>query len=242
MKPIILTYIYHDFADEISSTHEFRRSCAHFGYDVINVIEGQRYEGHAQVFRELYRVLCELPASQPVVYADAADTFFLREINVPTDRILYSTEKAYWPPNETVGGQERYTHKKSRWCYLNGGAYCGPAGLLCEFYAKYGPAKYDGVANAQKMQHDAYFAALADGFPIELDQECSEFQSIAFEADDEFRVLDFPKIDKVTQWMVRGGVELEVNHRIGNNLTQTIPALIHGNGRTPMHHIYKLLP
>ena len=210
----ILTYLYGHVKNEACNSHEFFRSCDEHGYTVLNVIKAKKYMGHAQVFREIGNAIQDL--SGPIVYADAADSFFLRPINVPTDKILYSTEKAYWEP---IGGEERYTDKKSRWCYLNGGGWCGPAELVKEFYERYALASLTGPA--QMHQHNAFFAAKADGFPIELDQLCTEFQTIAFREDDEFST--------------EGGV-------LKNLLTTTTPALIHGNGQTPMGWVYDLMP
>lgn len=232
MNPIVLTYIFSDFENEISSTYKFRESVARCGYDLINVIEGKRYTGHPQIFNEIFNVIRELPHNQPVIYADGADTVFLRPMVVPTNHIAYSTEKAYWPPNEAVGGEERYNHKETPWCYINGGGYCGPAGLMTEYYYRfgalsYGAGKIPASVNAQKMQHDAYFAARAAGFPVLLDQQCVEFQTIAF--DDQFQETGESEHFEI------------IDGKFHNKLTNTYPSNIHGNGRTPMGRIYELL-
>lgn len=234
-KPTVLTYIYAPFENAVCSTFEFLRSCRAFDYEVVNAWQGKRHEGHAMTFKALEAALQDI--NGPVVYADGADSFFLREINVPTDRILYSTEKAYWEP---IGGEERYTDKQTPWCYLNGGGWCGPAELVREFYKRYDLGNLK-TANAQMHQHDAYFAALADGFPIELDQFCTEFQTIAFDEDfqkhgwsDHFSIETKHAIGSLNR-------EIFIEANLYNEYTKTYPALIHGNGQTPMHHIYKLL-
>lgn len=224
MKPIILTYIWCESDNEISSTSEFRRSVAHFGYDLINVHpNGAYFKGHGEVFQQLYHAICNLPPDQMVVYSDGADTFFLREIEPPTDRILYSTEKAYYP---TDGKQDRYTNRLTPWCYLNGGGWSGPAGMVKEYFERFGLAKLKGDINGQQAQHNAYFAALDSGFPVDLDQLCNEFQTIAFQADGDFSTY---KSDQHGAFII-------------NNLTGSTPALFHGNGRTPMGWVYDLLP
>lgn len=218
---MVVTYIYQDFANEVSSTYEFRRSAAAAGYEVINVAQQKHHVGNGEVLRLLYNAYRQLPADQPVIYADGADSFFLRPLNVPTDRILYSTEKAIWPPVESLqkawAEQEQLTH----WPYLNGGGYCGPAGLLAEFFERFDLTNQPGDANGQWQQSLAYFAALAAGFPIELDQHCKEFQTIGFMSPKDF-----------TTWP--GFIE--------NNFTGSRPGLIHGNGRTPMQWVYGLMP
>jgi len=224
MKPIILTYIWCESDNEISKTSEFRRSVSHFGYELINVHpKGAYFKGHGEVFQQLYNTICDLPPDQMVVYSDGADTFFLREIEPPTDCILYSTEKAYYP---TDGKQDRYTNKLTPWCYLNGGGWSGPAGLVREYFERFGLSKLKGDINGQQAQHNAYFAAMDSGFPVELDQFCNEFQSIAFRSECDF-MTEF--------WKDKGIL-------INNLITNTYPALFHGNGRTPMGWVYDLLP
>lgn len=235
MSKTILTYIYGDFENEISSTYQFRRSVDHFGYSLINVLKGGKFfASHDQVIKLLTQAVAELPADMPTMYADGADTFFLRDVNIPTDKILYSTELAYYP---TVPGIERYEPiRRTPWCYLNGGAYCGPAGLLHEWYTRYLLPASGPDVNGQAAQHDALFAALADGFPIDLDQECREMQSIAFD-------MEFQENGSSENFGIYTlGFDDGYATVFENKKTKRCPALIHGNGRTPMGHIYKLLP
>lgn len=212
----IITYIYQDFANNISSTHEFRRSVDLLGLPLVNVGETVgSHVGNGQVLRLLLNAYRELDGL--VVYADGADSFFLRPVNVPSDRIIYSTEKAIWPPVPELIEAWAAQPKESYWCYLNGGGYCGPAKMLVEYFERYGLAGVPSEANGQWQQSAAYMKAKADGYPIELDQQCAEFQTIGFLADGDFSV--------------ENGV-------IKNNLTGTTPALFHGNGRTEMGWVY----
>lgn len=219
----VVTYIYEDFTNEISSTHRFRESVERMGYELINVAPGKQHVGNAEVLR----LLCEQfkKMTGPVCYADGADTFFLRKINVPTDCILYSTEKAVWPPTPALkqawadlyGGEP-----PTPWAYLNGGGYCGPAPLIAEFFEEFVIPRLDTIQDdgqAQAAQSFAFIDARKDGFNIYLDKYCTEFQSIAFSPPGDFSVQD--------------GMFL-------NNTTRSAPALIHGNGRTPMGWIYDM--
>jgi len=223
-KPKIVTYIYQDFNNEVSSTHLFRRSCAHFGYEVINIAPQRYHVGNAAVLRLLHEQFKQM--SGPVVYADGADTFFLREINVPTDYILYSTEKEIWPPTDELKAKWAAFYsdgKPTPWAYLNGGGYCGPAELITEFFERWILPHIDTMrdgAHAQRIQAEGFMNAEKSGFDITIDSLCLEFQSIAFQAEG-----DFSK---------HGGL-------LVNNLTRSKAALIHGNGRTPMGWIYDML-
>lgn len=215
----VITYIYQPFDDASSSSHQFLRSCNAFGYDIVNSAKKNYHVGNGEVLRLLYNTYREL--DEPVCYADGGDSFFLRPINIPTEKILYSTEKNIWPPVQSLQNRWATHEKKTHWCYLNGGGYCGPAKLIAEFFDRYGLNTHDAGVNGQWEQSEAYFLAIADGFPIELDQLCSEFQTIGFWAGNDFTI---------NPGMLR------------NNLTGSMPALIHGNGRTPMGWVYEIMP
>ena len=220
---IVATYIYQDFADGDSSTYKFRESVARHGLELHNVAPpGGQHVGNGEVLRLLGNLYKSLPADEPVVYADGADSFFLRVPNVPTDSILYSTEKAIWPPKDEL--REKWDKHydgpalMSEWLYLNGGGYCGPAGLLAEFFQRY-LMELPADANGQWQQAEAFFQACVDAMPIFLDTRCEEFQTIGFAG--------------VGDFSTRPGVLI-------NNITNTRPAVIHGNGRTKMDWIYNL--
>lgn len=228
----VVTYIHTPFADAISSSHEFIRSCDAFGYEVINVAKENYHVGNGEVLRLLYNTYKDL--DEPICYADGADSFFLRPINIPTDRILYSTEKNIWPQTDELAKEWGWYYFDNElikgsfanvpahnWPYLNGGGYCGPSKLLAEFFDKYGLDKLGTIGDAHSQRHQtlAFLRAQEDGFPIELDQLCTEFQTIGFFNQSDFSILP--------------GV-------LYNNLTGSTPALIHGNGRTDMGWIYQI--
>jgi hypothetical protein len=207
----VITSIYHPFW----GTEQFMRSCGLLGLEVINVWPaGQGYTGNGDVIRRIYETVSSL--DEPIVYADGADSFFLRKIRIPTDYVLYSTEKACWPDRRL---EAQYTDRQTPWCYINGGGYCGPAKLVAEYMQRFGLSTLSGDKNGQFEQHQAYFQAVKEGFPVRLDQHCLEFQTVAF-------------ADPADLWVIDGMVR--------NNRTLSIPALLHGNGRTPMDWVYRL--
>ena len=74
--------------------------------------------------------------------------------------------------------------------------------------------------HAQRIQAEGFMDAQESGFSVFVDVYCHDFQSIAFQSEG-----DFSK---------HGGL-------LVNDRTKTKPALIHGNGRTPMGWIYDLV-
>lgn len=219
----VVTYIWQDFANEISSTHKFRESVVRFDYDICNVAQEKHHVGNAAVLRLLYEHYKDMTG--PVIYADGADTFFLSEVQVPDDKILYSTEKAIWPPSQKMHAAWAAFYPDAiptPWAYLNGGSYCGPAELIAEFFERYIIPNLHSVTDdgqAQGVQAVAMMDAYNEGFPIMLDVFCQQFQTIAFTDPGDFST--------------HGGI-------LVNNITGSKPALIHGNGRTPMGWIYDL--
>lgn len=223
---VVVSYIYKGFANDVSSTFEFRRSVERLGLDLINVAETDRHVGNGEVLRLLHKAYKAIPPDTPVVYSDGADSFFLRVPEVPTKAILYSTEKAIWPNDTRYPEVKAYVEGWNQhpgftpWRYLNGGGYCGPAGLIVEFFERYGLISHPADANGQLQQGAAYLAALKE-FPIVLDQYCAQFQTIGFTEPGDFTVK---------------------GETLVNNITGTRPAVIHGNGRTAMGWVYEIMP
>jgi hypothetical protein len=134
---------------------------------------------------------------------------------VPTDHILYSTEKACYPHPELA---KQYRPTKSKWKYLNGGGYGGPLKLIIEFFERYGLHKHSNDVNGQHEQMVAFLKAEKEGFPIRLDTKCEVFQTMAFADPSEFEVVkDSPEFH---------------GKRLYNKLTKTLPAILHFNGIT----------
>lgn len=204
----VVTFIYHD----TEGTQKMQESVKRF-----HEIEVLRVSGfvpdHPKKIYEYY-LDCK---DDLFCYADAADTFFQRPLKVPTDYLLWSTEKACFPRFELA---DEHPKTESRWKYLNNGIYCGPVKLIQEYYKKY--ELYDvHHMNGQEKNMRAFLQASKEGFPIKLDQGCEELQSIAFLEYDEF--------------VVEEGM-------IKNNILKTVPAVLHANGVSPLDWVYAQWP
>lgn len=233
---IVITSIYKPFW----GTEEFMKSCARVGLPVHNAYKAKHFTGNGDAIRMIYEALVELKGKYKyAIYADGADSIFLKSFTPPEGRILYSTEKAIWPPTEDMKDKwEDYyfildqesiiTSGKelivSPWKYLNGGGYCGEINILIEFFQKYGLDKLKGDVNGQDHQALAFLKAHAEGFPIYLDTQCNFFQTTGFEDPGDF--------------------EYGPNHDgmfFRNQKTGSFPSVLHGNGRTEMQQFYTLL-
>ena len=202
---IVLTYVYRDS----EGTKQMADSVKRLSYELAPV---RTTESPVDINRSLYECYKRAQGGHDTfIYSDAADTYFQKAVNVPDDRIIYSTEKNCFP---NIKLTDQFP-PETMWRFLNGGGYCGSLKLIVEFFERYGMK--DIVMNGQEQAQLAYLKAKADGFPIELDTHCNIFQSIAFEAEGEFT---FKK-----------GL-------LYNKHTKTTPSIIHGNGTTSMKHIY----
>ena len=225
---IILTAIYHEFW----GTQQFRKSVEPFGLEIYNVFPPNTpHKGNGFIYQYFYKAFLDLKDKyKTVIYSDGADTFFQKVFVPPTDRIIYSVEKAIWPPASRFPhlaelykkyyDRPRFTNVPGPWLYLNGGNWCGPIDLLIEFYERYGLNQLTGDINGQKEQAEAFMKADEDGFPIEFDLKCEYFQTTAFENQGDFSLAEDGK-------------------SLVNNLTGTTPCILHGNGRTNMEAIYE---
>jgi len=225
-KTIVLTAIYQEFW----GTKEFRKSIDRLGLDLYNVFPPNTpHKGNGFIYQYFYKAFQDLKGKyDTVIYSDGADTFFQQSFIPPNDEIIYSVEKAIWPPlpklkvlyDEYYGTKDRDFLKDHPWKYLNGGNWCGPIDLLIEWYERYGLKDLTGDINGQLEQTEAFIKADKDAFPIVFDHACEYFQTIAFE-----HVGDFS--------LAKDGKSLK------NNITGTIPCILHGNGRTEMKPIYE---
>jgi hypothetical protein len=193
------------------------------GYEL--AINSNPFTGNGQVLRDMLACYKRAVTGHELfAYTDGADTFCQRRFDVPTDHILYSTEKACYPRPEIA---KQYKPTKSKWKYLNGGGYGGPLKLIIEFFERYGLDKLPNDANGQHEQMIAYLQADKEGFPIKLDTKCEIFQTMAFADPSEFEVVE--PIRSVTESRV-----------LRNRLTKTIPAILHFNGLTSMDILKEL--
>jgi hypothetical protein len=207
---IVITYAY---TPENENMRQMRLSVERQGYELAVV---KTSDAPHQIMKDLYECYKRAATGHEyMVYADHPDTFFQTPLpEMAPDMIIYSTEKACFPYKEKASKFNAW----GRWIYLNNGLFAGPTKLVIEFFDRYNLHSLAPGVNGQAAVQDAYLDAEEKGFPIELDTACQAFQSIAFEDPDEFEMKD--------------GL-------LHNRITGTVPAVIHGNGLTPMEWIYK---
>jgi hypothetical protein len=225
---IVLTAIYSEFW----GTEQFRKSVDRVGLEVYNVFPpGVPHKGNGFIYGYFYNAFQHLKNDyKTVIYSDGADTFFQNGFVPPDDEIIYSVEKQIWPPeqqfprlrtlyNEYYNTRGRQFLIPHPWKFLNGGNWCGPIDLLIEWYEKYGLKDLTGDINGQLEQAEAFMKADKDTFPIYFDHACEYFQTTGFENQGDFSLAQDGK-------------------SLVNNITGTIPCILHGNGRTNMQPIY----
>lgn len=221
MNTAVITSIYKPFW----GTQEFYKSCERVRLPVYNAFTGDRYTGNGDVIRMIYEQLLKLKDKYTyAIYADGADSLFIKSFT-PPDYILYSTEKAVWPPLDSLKEKwNEYYYSNpdfvtSSWLHLNGGGYCGPIKLLIDFFETYGLNQLKGDLNGQLEQSEAFLKAKKEAYPIFLDTECKYFQTLAHAAYTDFYA---------DQFVFR------------NMVTGSEPCVLHGNGRTEMTSLYKM--
>lgn len=171
---------------------------------------------HGRTFNNLMATYREMRQHHDTFcYSDAGDTFCQRPFTVPNDRLLWSAEKQCFPDPQR---STEYPDTNSDFKYLNNGGYGGSIELMVEFGERY-IGKLRLTANCQQETVVAFLQAKKDGFPIDLDYGCETFQTLAGTSEHDF--------------IIRKG-------KVVNKLTKTTPAILHGNGRTPMDWIYQL--
>ena len=224
-------------------TNKMVESFERFGYEVAITTKPFPY---GQIFNELLALYKRAATGhETFIYSDGGDTFCQRPFTVPNDRLIWSTEKHCYPD---VRLAEKYPEPNcaTDWKYLNNGGYGGSLALMLEFAHRYMRAPLPSDANCQHETMVAFLKAKKDGFPIELDYNCELFQTIAF---DPQKPKKGQKIDRASFSIHRDdngnpkytGTDFKiVKGKVVNRMTKTTPAILHGNGTTPMEWIYQL--
>lgn len=210
MKTILLST-----TSDISKCYQLRRSLIYYGWD-FHFIQHE-WRGFGSKIIETYNYLKAHQDITHFFYSDAWDTFALGSMEEALSKIkdkeiiLFSAERACYPHGEKA---PLYPENKSPWKYLNGGGWFASSELFCKM-VEAAPCEYSTV-------DQVYFTDrfLEGTHGIQLDYECSLFQTIAFCPDTDF----------------------EYYNRMLNSVTKKRPLLFHGNGHTPMQHLYDLLP
>lgn len=223
-------------------TRQMVQSFERFGYEM--AITNAEFP-YGRVFNNLVQLYRRAATGHDTfIYSDGGDTFCQRPFTVPNDRLIWSTEKQCFPHTHLAKEYPTPTID-TPWRYLNNGGYGGSLVLMIEFVDKY-IGKLPMTANCQHETMTAFIQAKKDGFPIELDYGCELFQTIAF---DPVKPLKGKAIDLASFSIHQdengvpkyGGTDFIIRKgKVINKLTKTIPAILHGNGRTPMDWIYQL--
>jgi hypothetical protein len=218
------------------------QSFERFGYEM--AITNAEFP-YGRVFNNLVQLYRRAATGHDTfIYSDGGDTFCQRPFTVPNDRLIWSTEKQCFPHTHLAKEYPTPTID-TPWRYLNNGGYGGSLALMIEFVDKY-IGKLPMTANCQHETMTAFIQAKKDGFPIEIDYGCELFQTIAF---DPVKPLKGKAIDLASFSIHQdengvpkyGGTDFIIRKgKVVNKLTKTTPAILHGNGRTPMEWIYQL--
>lgn len=221
---VVLTYSYGHFW----GTDHFFKSCERVGLPVHEVkLQPSQAHNHGLIIRKLYDAIIQLKnVYKYLIYADCADSIFVRAFKPKDGIITWSAERAVWPPTPDLSNQ--YPVTDSPYKYINGGGWMGETELLIKYFETYKLHTHENEeVNGQYLWATAYLQALKDGFPIELDTQAEYFQTMAFE-DPSFPMYEMAgKINGVGS--------------IINNITKNQPSLIHGNGRVNIQWVYDFL-
>lgn len=214
MKVIVITT-----TSDLSKCYELKRSIVYHGWDY-HFIQHE-WDGFLGKLHHTYNYLKTLEGYTHFIYTDAWDTFAVAgpdAVTVP-DGLLISAERACYPhPEKAV----LYPDNPSPWKYVNGGGWCGEIAAFIRMYELCPPTT---ELNDQVYLTDQFLK----GYDwIKLDYECEVFQTIGFCPGEDFE-LDHCYSDD--DWFL-----------FKNSIHNTFPAFIHGNGHTPMPHIYELIP
>jgi len=235
---IVITNIYKPNKKTEQMVNSFER----FGYEMA-ITEatfpyGRVFNNLVQCYRRA------VTGHETFVYSDGGDTFCQKPFTVPNDKLIWSTEKQCFPHPEMAKDYPK-TRIKSDWKYLNNGGYGGSLALMIEFIDKY-IGKLPMNANCQLETMEAFLQAKKDGFPIELDYKCKLFQSIAFDPQKPEKGEEIDKASFSIHMDNKGkpkytGTDFRIKDGLViNKMTKTTPAILHGNGGTPMEWIYQL--
>lgn len=196
---------------------ELQRSLKYFGYDFEHIDASFKFGGQMQ---HVYN-WCKANWGW-FIYTDAWDTFALAEWDdkfLP-EKMLISAEKNCYPHKEKAS---RYPGCETEWKYVNGGGFI----TTCEYFWKLYEESHKQDDNDQDWLTEVFLAGKS-----QLDTGCNVFQTIAFESDKDFsRRIEPTKHNG--QW--------PDNVRLYNNFTKSMPLFIHGNAKTKMDKIYRLL-
>jgi hypothetical protein len=195
-----------------SRCHQLERSLRLHGYDYVILEHSWHPDGFLGKLHHTYNYLKTCTSYTHFLYTDAWDTVAMRGGVVVPDGVLISAERACYPHPELAS---QYPASDSPWKYVNGGGWCGSVESFLRLYESKPPTD---ELNDQVWMTERYLSLQHEDW-VALDTDCMIFQTLGF-----CPVSDF------------------IHSPFTNTITGTQPAFIHGNGHTPMDHIYNLLP
>lgn len=195
---------------------QFKRSLDEFkwNYEVIKA----KYKAFGSKQVAFYNYFKENTELKYAFITDAHDMFVLGYMNealnkVDFDSITFNAEKACWPYADWA---DSYPQVNTKWKYLNGGAAFVNTKRYIQLFEE-NPIKH---SDNDQVNLARIFLDQKEKYNFKLDTDCTIFQSIAFEHDGDFTYN---------------------KGKLINNYTNTVPNIIHGNGKTNMNKIYNLI-
>lgn len=199
-----------------SGVERLTKSAERLGWEVY-IIEA-KWKGFGTKLKETEYFLKQNPQVESFVFVDAHDVVVLgspEEFNENlriVPSIVVSCEKACWPVSELAVAYP--SRDVGEWKYINSGLYYSDSDSFIKLFESSPPSYED---DDQEWFTRSY---LRNDYHIIRDFNCILFQSYSHIADDDFAYRD---------------------GRLINLKTNTTPIFIHGNGRTDMTLIDKLL-
>ena len=183
----------------------------------------ERYDAYGSKMISAYNFAKKTDCSHLFI-CDAYDIYMLGTMQEAVDRltnkfgsdcVVFNAEKACWPYTQWA---QDYPIVESPWKYLNGGAAFVNTKRFIQLFEENPIQHHDNdQVNLARIYLDK-----RERYNMRLDTHCDVFQSIAFEHPDDFLLTDS-------------------NCPFVNLVTGSQPIIIHGNGKTNMNSIYKLL-
>lgn len=204
--------------NEAEGLERLKNSCAIHDIDLEILGMGNSWMGFGSKIIWTKEYLEILEGYTHFIFIDAYDVLFFEKLEeieylyeeFYKDKILFSGEKGCYPDWDLMSV---YPEADSEWKYLNSGSYMAPIDSFLKLFEKY-PVKFSD-------DDQRYFTNIfLNDNKIILDTKCIIFQSIAFQANDDF---------------------IFSANKVINNKTKSMPSIVHGNGRTDLTKFYSLL-
>ena len=204
-------------ASNIDKTVMLQKSLKKYGWEYEILVH--KWEGFGDKILKTYQYLKNNPDIDYFFYSDSYDTIVLdtmeNTLNKIEDKdcILMSAERGCYPHPEK---ESLYPKHDSPWHFVNGGGwFCNSE--IFKLAVETNPLQSYDV-------DQVWFTDLFLNNPefVKLDYNCDVFQTIAFCPESDFNIVGF-------------------EDAVYNNITDTMPTFIHGNGHTPMTEYYKLI-